>query len=406
MFDYLITLRPLGLLYGSAGRFLSPENLVGRSGAQFPPSAATVSGLFAAQKGADWMHRDDFYLAGPFWSWASGANADPQNFCVPTPMNCLAQLYPHPDKAEIPQGEILERLAWSADAATGSQWMGTSGDLPSDKFAEGTWVRIEDWSALAGEATAAKEVNVYGDPWQYMPHLHPHLLPDERRVDTSRDRGSLFLENGVQMHPDTCLVYLSSSDIENGWYRFGGEGHMVELTCHPLNAANQKRFRDVTPESTIQQSFALLTSAVWGSNRLSYRSPRELGKGDPKRHNLPEVDSDLTQQWQVSALLTDRPVPFRYRLGDRINRHDDKYDPSLPKRLSRGRYAVPAGSVYVLQSPLNQPWHHWDEALFPKEGPSLKRWGCGLALPLDSALAPDANPSLASTSKTAANAAS
>jgi hypothetical protein len=36
MFQHLIALEPLGLLYGSAGRFLSPDNLVGRSGTQFP----------------------------------------------------------------------------------------------------------------------------------------------------------------------------------------------------------------------------------------------------------------------------------------------------------------------------------------------------------------------------------
>ncbi|MEM6432930.1 MAG: type III-B CRISPR module-associated Cmr3 family protein [Cyanobacteria bacterium P01_D01_bin.115] len=388
MFEHLITIRPLGLLYGSAGRFLSPENLVGRSGAQFPPSAATVSGLFAAQKGPDWMKRDDFYLAGPFWSFGEGPNSDPQNFCVPTPMNCLAKLYPHHEPTDIPEGEIKDRLAWHSEDPESLHWRDSSGQMPDEKFAKGTWVKIGDWSQLArGPANAAKGVSVYGDPWQYVPHLHPYLLPDERRVDTSRDRGSLFLENGVQMHPDTCLVYLSSSDIEDGWYRFGGEGHMVELTCQALNADNQQRFMAATAASTIQRSFALLTPAIWGSNRLSYRSPRNLRKGDPKRHELSEVDSDLQPQWQIDALLTERPSPYRYRLGDRVSREADDYQPHLPKRLSRGRYAVPAGSVYVLKTPLNQAWHQWDLNLFPKEGPSLKRWGCGLALPLESALA-------------------
>ena len=45
MFKYLISINPLGFMYGSAGAFLSPENLVGRSGAKFPPEAATLSGL-------------------------------------------------------------------------------------------------------------------------------------------------------------------------------------------------------------------------------------------------------------------------------------------------------------------------------------------------------------------------
>lgn len=81
MLRQLIAIEPLGLLYGSAGRFLSPENLVGRSGTRFPPSAATVSGLFAAHYGGIWMKRDDFFIAGPFWAW----NEQPQKFYVPTP---------------------------------------------------------------------------------------------------------------------------------------------------------------------------------------------------------------------------------------------------------------------------------------------------------------------------------
>jgi len=46
-FTHLLQITPLGLLYGSAGGFLSPENLVGRSGNKFPPSSVTVSGLYA-----------------------------------------------------------------------------------------------------------------------------------------------------------------------------------------------------------------------------------------------------------------------------------------------------------------------------------------------------------------------
>jgi CRISPR-associated protein Cmr3 len=38
-FTHLLQITPLGLLYGSAGGFLSPENLVGRSGNKFPPNS-------------------------------------------------------------------------------------------------------------------------------------------------------------------------------------------------------------------------------------------------------------------------------------------------------------------------------------------------------------------------------
>jgi CRISPR-associated protein Cmr3 len=69
-FTHLLQITPLGLLYGSAGGFLSPENLVGRSGNKFPPSSATVSGLYAqvntekAEK-KTWL-LPDLCLAGPF----------------------------------------------------------------------------------------------------------------------------------------------------------------------------------------------------------------------------------------------------------------------------------------------------------------------------------------------------
>jgi CRISPR-associated protein Cmr3 len=92
MFQYLIVIEPLGLLYGSAGRFLSPENLVGRSGVSFPPSAATLSGLFASayQEDMKFDQLQSLQLAGPFW----GKSDKPQNFHVPTPFNCLVKLNP------------------------------------------------------------------------------------------------------------------------------------------------------------------------------------------------------------------------------------------------------------------------------------------------------------------------
>ena len=75
MFKYLITISPLGLMYGSAGAFLSPENLVGRSGAKFPPDAATLAGLFLSTNHASGeaiaRHEaltENLYVAGPFWA--------------------------------------------------------------------------------------------------------------------------------------------------------------------------------------------------------------------------------------------------------------------------------------------------------------------------------------------------
>lgn len=385
-FTSLITLTPLGLLYGSAGKFLSPDNLVGRSGTHFPPSAATLSGIFAAHLGQE--EKDalrNLQISGPFWSWQH----NPQNFCVPSPLNCLAEFKPQLEPEQIPEAIFKERLAWHIDSDDGVHWRCSSDNQPPQKkYSTGTWVKVSDWETLAsGSLNEMQQVSAYGEPWQFLPHLHPYLAKDQRRVDTERERGSLFLENGVQLHPDVCLTYLANTPLPDGWYRFGGEGHMVELASYPLSAENKARLNQ-----GIQRSFAIVTPAIWGSNRLSYRQPKELKKGDRDRHTLDPVDSDLSQQWNIDAMLTQKPVPTRYRLGnsespEALAATHPKY---YPKLLSRGRYAVPSGSVYVLNQPFDEKyntWCRWPKEWFPQEGPSLKRWGCGLALPLGSALA-------------------
>jgi CRISPR-associated protein Cmr3 len=350
MFQYLITIEPLGLLYGSAGAFLSPENLVGRSGAKFPPSAATLSGLFAAVL-TDQSKLRSLQLAGPFWSFTDR----PENFYVPTPLNCLTKLHPQPENQHIRTGEVQHLLTWEKRTCNQSydRWATADGSSPTGKFSTNTWVSIAEWQ---------HPKTVYAQPWEFVPHLHPRLRENERRVvDPEDEQGSLFLENAVQMHPNTCLVYLSNLEIEPGWYRFGGEGHMVDVQCIAIQESDPIYQLLQDP---VGDRFAIITPALWGSNRLSRRYP-EAWEG------------------QVKAMLTDRPSPFRYRLGDRKDQHGNTiHQPHQPKLLSRGRYAVPAGSVYVLNSG-QPPWHEWNDELFPKEGPYLNRWGCGLALPLE-----------------------
>ncbi len=337
-FQYLIAIAPLGFLYGSTGRFLSPENLVGRSGTQFPPSAATLSGLLAAHYTDNLQQLKDLQLAGPFWAWSEA----PQNFYVPTPFNYVVNQ----------SGEIVDRLVRKDD-----QWH-SEVEGKSDR---NTWIAIQDW---------ANPTKAHHTPWEYLPHLHPRLRQDERRVAVDEEQGSLFLENAIQMHPEACLVYLSNVAIADGWFRFGGEGHLVSVQCLPLASETLELLRQ-----PVGSSFALITSAVWGSNRLSYRQPLLLQNKDLQNKDL--------QVWSMDALLTDRPTPFRYRLGNRKDEHDrDIHQPHQPKLLSRGRYAVPAGSVYVLSHPL-PAWQDWGLDWFPEEGVSLKRWGCGLALPLN-----------------------
>ncbi|MGG6265710.1 type III-B CRISPR module-associated Cmr3 family protein [Leptolyngbya sp. AN03gr2] len=350
MFKYLIQIEPLGLLYGSAGRFLSPDNLVGRSGTRFPPSAAVVSGLFAASYGNAAIQ--DLQLAGAFWAQSSA----PQNFYVPLPLNFTSHTPPH--QKTLQAGHITAKLTWN------DEWQ-SNGEEHS-KSHSGGWIAIDHWQTLTRSMNAISQANpaIYADPWKFLPHLHPRLQETERRVvNPEENGGSLFLENSVQLHPEVCLVYLSNLPLEAGWYRFGGEGHMVDVICHELSESTQTLLRQ-----PVGNCFALITPAIWGSNRLSYRAPM-IGQ---------------EKQWAVTTMLTDRPTPFRYRLGDRLDEQGNKVRSAhQPKRLSRGRYAVPAGTVYVLQEPLEIPWQDWSIDWFPKEGPSLKRWGCGLALPLN-----------------------
>jgi CRISPR-associated protein Cmr3 len=344
MFKYLIAIAPLGLLYGSAGRFLSPENLVGRSGSSFPPTAATLSGIFAAAHNG--QPPQDLHLAGAFWA----KNNDPQNFYVPTPFNCLVNMYPSDpqDRQGFQTGEIAQILGWKGD-----KWAAKR-DVQG-KYDRNAWLAINDWQHLKSDLK--NKPNVYASPWQNLPHLHPRLDDHQRKVytDPDGDRGSLFLENAIQMHPETSLIYLSSHPLPDGWYRFGGEGHMVSVHSHELKKSTQDLL-----SKPVTNSFAIVTAAIWGSNRLSLRFPN---------------------QWQNAIIFTERPMPYRYRLGGDGN----------TKRLSRGRYAVPAGSIYILNDneQTRQSWQQWTPDLFPSEGKregyqdyTYKRWGCGLALPL------------------------
>ncbi|NJM73376.1 MAG: CRISPR-associated protein Cmr3 [Scytonema sp. RU_4_4] len=372
-FKYLIVIEPLGFLYGSAGKFLSPENLVGRSGSRFPPSAAALSGLFAAYYKGDEKYLKNLQLAGPFWAWSE----NPENFYVPTPFNCLVK------------NLVIEHLlTWYKDSGeTEGKW------LPSvvDKFDKGTWIAIQQWEKIAfRQQEESQKIPVATPPWKYTPHLHPRLKEDERRVDEDLERGSLFLENAVQLNPDACLVYLSNTKLKDDWYRFGGEGHMVDVRCLDLSPTVQDLLKQ-----PVGRSFALITPAVWGSNRLSQREPVYLQKGNKQKYEQENPESNEKTVWSLEGLITERPIPFRYRLG---NHHNHQTDDSqsipnernqrkeAPKLLSRGRYAVPAGTVYIVEESIEKSWQEWDDSWFPQEGPSFKRWGCGLALPLPSAV--------------------
>lgn len=322
MFKYLIKIKPLGFLYGSAGGFLSPENLVGRSRAKFPPDSATLSGLFFSENKSNDIDRhqelrENLHIAGAFWAQENS----PQFFYVPIPWSKII------DENNSDEWEIKE-----------DKWIRKNSDLTP----EYSWLKINQWSQSAKLIKENK--TVAKSPWKFVPMLHPKMKKDERHTVTE---DGLFLENAVQMDDDVCLIYLSTHELPDGWYRFGGENHLVEINTIPINDNNPILKLLQQP---INKAFALITSAVWGSNRLSHRYPQ----GD----SFPKVDK----------LLTDRAIPFRYRAGG---------------KMGRGRYGVSAGSVYVLSESLNKSWWDWQDDWFPNEGYSLKRLGSGLCLPLE-----------------------
>jgi CRISPR-associated protein Cmr3 len=373
---YLVKIEPLGMLYGSAGPFLSPENLVGRAGNRFPPSASTVAGLYAAQQWEGEGSLNDLTIVGPFW-----AEIDkPLDFYVPTPLNFRVK--PHADDDGY---QIAERWQWTVKLG----WH-LSSDEKEKKSLNNSWVCLKHWHHLQAENIATPiPVIPSNQVWKYHPHLHPRLEDDERHVvrpiedenDLPAQQGSLFLENGVQIHPDRCLVYLSSRPIEPGWYRFGGEGHLAQVTC--IEIPNESTIAKLM-QQPMGDCFSLLVPAVWGTQRLSYRFPVPT-KTDNHRpplypmcatiqsphQSVDEASANIESFWSVDALMTERPIPFRFRLGGT----------GKVKRLSRGRYAVPAGTVYQVSEQI-PPWQSWQQEWFPTEAYSYKNWGCGFALPL------------------------
>jgi CRISPR-associated protein Cmr3 len=323
MFKYLISINPLGFMYGSSGAFLSPENLVGRSGTKFPPEAATLSGLmFSVNKIQHSFTQDELrenlVVAGPFWAKCNNK----QNFYVPIPWHKV-----------IAEKDVDE---WYLESG---EWQREQRD---DKLEpDYQWQTISTWKSPA-KAFKNTKTPVAANPWKFTSFLHPYIQQQQRCV---KNKDGLFLENAVQIPDDTCLIYLSTYPIENGWYRFGGENHLVEIECEELGNTALNILN-----KPIERAFALIVPGVWGSTRFSYRYPQHQDFPEPK--------------W----MLTDKPIAYRYR---------------AKKQLGRGRYAVPAGSVFVLDKPLNKTWWEWDKAWFPTEGISLKQMGCGLCLPIE-----------------------
>jgi len=335
MFKYLIIVSPLGFLYGSAGAFLSPENLVGRSGAKFPPDASTLAGLFFSENKRNEIAPHDqlkheLIVSGPFWA----KQQDEENFYVPLPRHRIIE------DGKDDEWRLNAQQKWERDPQKQDQ----------DIEAEYRWQSINSWKRPKN-SDIRKNKEMSHAPWEYVSFLHPQMKPNERHV---LDEDGLFLENAVQMDEGFSLVYLSTYALPDGWYRFGGEGHMVEISCQEISSDSMVHELLTTK---IQKACALLTPGVWGSNHLSYRYPQH---------------SEFPNQGM--KMLTDKPISYRYRMGQRSTGRG---------RLGRGRYAVPPGTIYVFKKPLDKTWWEFPEDWFPKEGLPLKHLGCGLCLPVE-----------------------
>lgn len=348
-FTTLISLEPLGLLYGSSGRFLSAENLTGRAGQHFPPDSPALAGLVAGMLSP--QDRQALVTAGPFWIDLLEMNALGQepDLRLPAPLRLLQ------DPEVISQGPRHQRRVVATLAASADGWLPDGSRQPPAKPEQGGWIRLSQW-----ENQDDADLMLELDPWKVVPHLHPRLQ-DEQRCSAQED--ALFLELGIALEPAVALAYLSSHAVPEGRYRFGGEGHLVELRCHPLPAAIRQRL-----EQPVGECFALITPGVWGSSRLSTREPLDTSR---KPACFP---------WQFHGekpcLLTDRPRPWRHRLGTGGKE-------GARRRLSRGRWAVPAGSCYALPGSAGlPPWPGWPDGWFPRDGLSFRHFGTALALSL------------------------
>jgi len=340
-FQHLVLLEPLGLLYGSAGRLLSPEALTGRAAEHFPPDSPAIAGVLANRldPGSRWH----LHTAGPFW-WSST-----EELMLPAPLTLLQE-------RQDDQRFSRRRLSWMEgdDEHSPSRLGPADAGDPPRKAPSGGWVALSDWHRLSQDVMVA----VHNDPWQAVPHLHPRLREDER---VSAGENALFLEYGIALEPGVRLAYLSSHEVPAGIYRFGGEGHLVQLRCQALPAALIALL-----QAPLAGTFALITAGLWGGTKLSLREPIDT--------SVPNGRQPWHQGGRAPAILTDKPRPWRHRLGEGNN--------NGRRRLSRGRWAVPAGSCYRLQGESLPPWMEWPEAWFPKEGFSFKQLGTALALPL------------------------
>ena len=169
------------------------------------------------------------------------------------------------------------------------------------------------------------------------------------------------------------LIFIPKSaviEIADGTVRFGGEGHLARLSCIPIPQLLEELLTQA-----LTAPFALVTPGLWGGPKLSIREPIVT--------TIPRGHFPWHREGKPPGILTERPRPWRYRLGEG-SREPSPWPGERParRRLSRGRWALPAGSCYHVAGDPLDPWAEWPEDWFPKEGFSLKHLGTALSLPI------------------------
>jgi CRISPR-associated protein Cmr3 len=356
-FQCIVLIEPLGMLYGSSGRLLSPEALTGQASEHFPPDSPAVAGLLASQ-----LRRaeiEQLFTAGPFW-WAGSDDLD---LMLPAPMVLIQE------EGGATGRQSRDRLEWQEriDEQQRSGWWHQSWADQRGKSPSGGWIRLGDWPHPANPDRPADVIALHVDPWKSVPHLHPKLRENER---VSAVEGSLFLEYGIALKPTVRLAYLSSHEILDGIVRFGGEGHLARVSCVGIPTLLSRLLAQ-----ELTAPFALITPGLWGGPKLSIREPIDT--------TIPRGHFPWRREGKAPGILTERPRPWRYRLG--AGSHDRSPWPGERpgrRRLSRGRWALPAGSCYQVAGDPLRPWAEWPERWFPEEGFSFKQLGTALSLPI------------------------
>ena len=362
-FHFLVLLEPLGLLYGSSGRLLSPEALTGRAAEHFPPDSPVVAGLLAAMLAHEKRQEEvwDLHTAGPFWM------ASDHELMLPAPLLLIQEA------AGSTGRQSSHHLFWADTSSERPKgWQSSHLHMDQHKAPSGGWIRLNDWPCSdLKQKGAVKPIPIHADPWEPVPHLHPQLREDER---VSAGDNALFLEYGIALQPGARLAYLSSLAVSDGLVRFGGEGHLSQLRCIALERAAPRLVQLL--QKQLKPPFALITPGVWGGPKLSIREPIDT--------SVPRGAFPWHRDGSPPGILTERPRPWRHRLGHGCN-EGIRSDPGRvgKRRLSRGRWAVPAGSCYQIHDndPI-PPWAEWPLQWFPKEGFSFKHLGTALSLPI------------------------